>query len=216
MNTKKIIPTVFAYNKNTFDQKLKNLSFAKELHIDFMDGEFTEKKSVTLDDMTNIKDYPNINFGIHLMANEPLEYIGKIKKLGIKTIFIHYEAFETDTELQYTIETFKEKGLKVGLAINPSTEIEDVLYYEDILDKVMLMSVFPGEEGQKFISHTYSRIEELKKQIPHLEVSIDGGIDDTNAQEVIKAGSDVLCIGSYISSSDNPKKYYDTLTKIIK
>lgn len=215
MKDTKIIPTLFALNKEEFDSKLDKISFVPDIHIDFMDGNFTDKKSVLLNEMEKIKDYSN-NFQIHLMAREPEEYVSKIKKLGIKRVFIHYEVFETDTELFYAIELIKEKELEIGLVINPGTEVEEIFPYIDDIDCVLIMCVWPGREGQSFISNSYSRIKKLRDEFSNLEICVDGGINADNVKQIVESGANTLFVGSYVSSNGDSKKNYENLMNLIK
>ena len=215
MQKKKVIPTIFALDKKSFDIKLEKLKFAQIIHIDFMDGKFVSNKSVELNDIEIISDYKNIEFELHLMAYEPEQYIGKIKRLGIKRVLIQFEAFETDTELIYSLECFKDKEIEVFLVINPGTELEDVYSYFDDVKGIMLMSVWPGKEGQKFIENTLNRIKEVKNKYPKYTVQIDGGINDENASKIINSGADILSIGSYISSKENAKENFDKISNLL-
>ena len=94
MHKKEVIPTLFALDKENFNKKLTKISFSKKIHLDFMDGKFTQSSSILLNDMNEILNFKKIDFEIHLMAYEPEQYIGKIKKLGIKKVLIQFEAFE--------------------------------------------------------------------------------------------------------------------------
>lgn len=215
MLQKELIPTVFALDKETFDKKLEKLSFSKKLHLDFMDGKFTEKSSLSIKEMESISNHREIEFEIHLMAYEPEQYIGKISKLGISKVLLQFEAFETDSELSYSIDTFKQRGIEVFLVLNPGTDIEEATPYIDEIEGVMLMSVWPGMEGQNFISNTYTKIKKLKESFPNLTVQIDGGIKTDNAREILKSGADILSVGSFISSSKIPEEKYTELSSVL-
>lgn len=217
MNKKEIIPTLFALDKSVFEKKLQKLSkFSNKIHIDFMDGKFTSSSSVSINEMNQILEIKNIDFEIHLMAFEPEQYVSKIKKLGIKKVLIQFEAFETNTELMYSLELFKEKELKVFLVINPTTDVEEVFPYIDEISGIMLMSVWPGKEGQKFIENTYNKLVELRKNYPNVLIQVDGGISEINCEALFKAGADILSVGSYVSSSENSFENFEKLSSIAK
>ena len=215
MHKKEVIPTLFALDKESFDKKLNKIKFSKKIHLDFMDGKFTQCSSVSLNDMSEILNFKNIDFEIHLMAYEPEQYIGRIKKLGIKKVLIQFEAFETNTELMYSIESFKERELEVFLVINPGTDLEEVSPYFDEVSGIMLMSVWPGKEGQKFIENTYTKLVEIRKKFPKLIIQVDGGISEKNAFEILKVGADILSVGSYISSNENAEESFNKLSQIL-
>lgn len=217
MHKKEIIPTLFALDKGAFKKKLDTLSiFSKKIHIDFMDGKFTQGQSVSLNEMTDISEFKNINFELHLMAFEPEQYIGKIKKLGIKKVLIQFEAFETNTELTYSIDSFREKEVEVFLVLNPGTDVEEAFPYISEVNGIMIMSVWPGKEGQKFIENTYNKIITLRNKYSNVTIQIDGGISDKNSQKLIETGADILSVGSYISSNQNPKENFENLNLILK
>lgn len=217
MHKKEIIPTLFALDKSIFKKKLDKIGkFSNKIHLDFMDGKFTPSSSVSLNDMSDILEFKNVEFEIHLMAFEPEQYISKIKKLGIKKVLIQFEAFETNTELMYSIDLFKEKELKVFLVINPTTDVEEVYPYIDEVSGIMLMSVWPGKEGQKFIENTYNKIIELRENQPKVLIQIDGGVSESNTELLLKAGADILSVGSYITSSENSHENLEKLNLIIK
>ncbi len=215
MHKKEVIPTLFALDKEIFNRKLTKISFSKKIHLDFMDGKFTQNSSISLNDMSDILNFKKIDFEIHLMAYEPEQYIGKIKKLGIKKVLIQFEAFETNTELMYSIESFKERELEVFLVINPGTDLEEVYPYFDEVSGVMLMSVWPGAEGQKFIENTYNKLLEIRKKFPKIIIQVDGGISEKNALEILKSGVDILSVGSYISSNLNAEESFNKLSQIL-
>lgn len=215
MNSIQIIPTVFALDKETFDEKLNYLNFSKNLHLDFMDGNFTKNRSIIFSDMKSILNYPNIFFEVHLMANKPEIYLDKILKFNIKKVLIHFEVFKTEKELKESIKKFKEKNIELFLVLNPQTDVGDILKYIPEFDGVMFMSVFAGKQGQKFIEDTYDKIRDLRIFYPKIKIQIDGGIKEENIKKVIKSGVNIISVGSYISSNKNPKKSFEKLQKII-
>ncbi|MDA3855489.1 MAG: ribulose-phosphate 3-epimerase [Candidatus Woesearchaeota archaeon] len=211
----RILPTLFALNKEEFSNKLEKVSFSKKIHIDFMDGKFTDKKSVGFSEMDEILNTKDKVFFAHLMAYEPEEYASKIKKLNISRVYLHYEVFETDSDFQYAIEEFKSRNIEVGLAVNPGTDIEEISSYVEEIDSVLIMSVWPGKEGQTFISNTYSRTKELRGNFPKIEICVDGGINSENIKKASDSGIDVFCVGSYVSSDSHPKEHYQELEKLL-
>jgi len=213
---KEVIPTLFALNNETFNKKLNLLNFSNKIHIDYMDGKFVENKSIEINEIQNILNFPKIEFELHLMAYTPEIYASKIKKLKINKVLIQYEAFDSETELNYSLNCFKEKGIQIFLVINPGTDINEVMNYFDEIDGVMLMSVWPGKEGQKFIENTYNKIIEIRKKYPKTIIQVDGGINEENAKKLFEIGANIISVGSYISSNENPKEQFNKLEKIIK
>jgi ribulose-phosphate 3-epimerase len=213
----KIIPTIFALDIDTFEKKLKIMEFVSEIHLDFMDGEFTSKSTVFFSAMKSILNYPNINFQVHLMAKNPIQYLKQISLLGIKTVLIQEEVFDTCDDLGNCIYQFKDLNIDVYVVLNPSTSFDRVKNFFDIIHGIMLMSVVPGAEGQAFIKSTYNKVSNLRNMVEeNFIIQIDGGISSLNAEKLIKCGGNNLCVGSYISSSETPFENYQKLVNLIK
>lgn len=211
-----VIPTLFALDKNSFDEKLKLLMFSPKIHIDFMDGKFVNGKSVSFNEMKNIKTLKNIEFQVHLMAVEPTKYLDEILNLGISKVLIQEEVFETLEDIKYAIDCFKKAGLELFIVLNPDTGIDRIKSFLEIIDGIMLMSVWPGKEGQKFIESTYEKIKEIRDFVGlGFPIQIDGGVNDFNAMKLIEKGANMLNVGSYISSSKNPEGNYEKLIRIV-
>lgn len=211
----KVFPTVFALDSKVFNSKLENLKFAPSLHLDFMDGIFTHMKSVNFSEMRDILKYPEITFEVHLMAYEPQKYISEIKNLKIKKVLIHYEVFEKDEEITECIDLFKREKIKVFLVFKPDCDIRKALKFVNLIDGVMLMSVYPGKEGQSFIETTYEKVNLLRKNVPDLNIQVDGGINSENIRKLVRQGANLLSVGSFISSSTIPKDNYEKLVYLV-
>ncbi len=224
----KIIPTNFALNSEIFIKKLKILNFSKEIHIDFMDGIFTKNKSISIKEISNIiskNDFKNKYYEIHLMAFNPISYLDELIKTNITKVLFHIEAFYKENNLNYedliySINKFKKNNFKTFIVINPNSNIDSLNPILNYIDGIMFMSVEPGAEGQRFIKETLIKIKNIKNILKEKEINlpiqIDGGININNFQEIIESGIDIISIGSYISSNENPKKVYLELNSIIK
>ncbi len=211
-----VIPTLFALDKRQFEDKLKILEFADKIHLDFMDGKFVNGKSETLDEMNSIKKLKDKFFEIHLMALDPAQYIKKIKELGIKKVLIQEEPFKNTQDIEKNIRKFKDEGLELFIVLNPTTSIERIKPLFELIDGIMVMSVWPGKEGQSFIEESYQKINEIREFAGEgFPIQVDGGIKDMNAKQLIDAGATILSVGSHISSAKTPKKNYEKLNKII-
>lgn len=213
----KVIPTIFALDSETFEKKLKILEFAPEIHLDFMDGEFTSKSTVSFSEMNSILKYSDKVFQVHLMAKDPIKYVDSIKKLGIKTVLIQEEVFETADDLGKCIHQFKDLDIDVYIVLNPDTNFDRVKHFYEIIDGIMIMSVVPGAEGQAFIESTYDKIKQLlEAEEGSFPIQVDGGVTDLNSKKLVECGANNLCVGSYISSSDTPFENYQKLVNLIK
>lgn len=214
---KDIIPTIFALDNQTFKKKLDILNkFSKTLHIDLCDGKFVKTKTVSLKDCKDIKKYTkNINFQIHLMVQDPLSYIQDIKQLGIQKVFFHFEIKSNSQDLLEIKKKFEKNNLQVGLVINPSTKVDDIIPIISNFKYLMIMSVVPGAEGQEFDYLSLKKVKQLKKIYPKLYIQVDGGIKEEETKFLLENGCDGFCVGSHISSSENPQKNYNNLLSIV-
>ena len=213
----KIIPTIFALDYETFEKKLSILEFAPEIHLDFMDGEFTSKSTISFSEMSSILKYKDKLFQVHLMAKNPIQYLNQIKLLGIRTVLIQEEVFDTCDDLGNCIHQFKDENVDVYVVLNPNTDFNRIKYFFEIIDGIMIMSVIPGAEGQTFFESTYDKINYLFNMIDgSFPIQIDGGVSNINSEKLFKCGANNLCVGSYISSSNTPFENYQKLVNLIR
>lgn len=182
--------------------ELINKSEADWFHLDVMDGVFVPNISFGMPVISAIKKVAQKPLDVHLMIVQPECYIADFKQSGADILTVHYEAV---THLHRTVNAIKEEGMKAGVVLNPHT---NVLLLEDIInevDLVLLMSVNPGFGGQKFIDNTYSKIEKLKEMIlkkgSKALIEVDGGVNLTNAEKLVRSGVDVLVAGNSIFKS---------------
>jgi ribulose-phosphate 3-epimerase len=149
------------------------------------------------------------------MIVQPEKYLTAFRDAGADVLSVHTEA---STHLHRTLSEIRNLGMKAGVAINPHTNVEqlfDVLYLTDV---VCMMSVNPGFGGQKFIEHTYRKVEKLKNKIIQENTStlieIDGGVNADNASNLRKAGADVLVAGNFVFTAPNPAEVIKKLKEI--
>ena len=189
------------------DIEMINNSSADWFHVDVMDGVFVPNISFGFPVIEAIKKHAKKPLDVHLMIQNPDQYINEFKKAGADILTVHYEAC---THLHRTIQAIKEAGMKAGVALNPHTSVallEDVI--ED-LDLVLIMSVNPGFGGQKFIQNALVKVRQVKEMILNKKsnalIEVDGGVNLNTGAELLKAGADVLVAGSFVFNSDNPQK----------
>lgn len=187
--------------------EMLNESEAEWIHLDIMDGVFVPNISFGFPVMKAISRLTSKRLDVHYMIIHPENYIQQTAKLGAYVMTVHAE---TCKQLHDTINKIHAAGMKAGVSINPDSPlsmIEDVLIDADL---ILVMSVFPGFGGQKFIETSVDKVRELRKMIDNTGsnalIEVDGGIQSEQARVLVEAGADVLVAGSYVFNSDNPKK----------
>ena len=180
---------------------LLNKTDISYVHIDVMDGKFVSQKSLPLEEVLKLVSISKKKVDIHLMMDNPIEYIENLKELpNIEYVTIH---LEIDKDIKNILSKIKSYGYKSGLSIKPNTDINEILPYLDDIDLILLMTVEPGLGGQPFITDSSIRLKELKKIIKeNIRIEVDGGINNITIKEVPEA--DIAVVGSYITTSENP------------
>ena len=176
------------------------------IHFDVMDGKFVEAKTFGAEVVKEINEYCYFFKDVHLMTFNPEKDLTLYKNAGANQITFHYESVDKDN-IAKIINKIKNMGMKVGISIKPSTNIELIEEYLPLLDLVLVMSVEPGKGGQKFMEESLSKIEFLKQKKENNKylISVDGGINQDTCALVNKAGADVVVVGTYLTK--------DTITK---
>ena len=194
-------------NVSILSNDLKPIDIIKKLdnskcdliHLDIMDGKFVKNKTWTFSEIKKLTSYSHLPLDVHLMVEKPEKYIEDYALLNTNDIIFHYEAVK---DIESMINLIKSYGLKVGIAVNPNTNVELLFPYLNKIDLVLIMSVYPGESGQSFIENSLEKIKILKEEIIKQEVKtlieVDGGINDETALLCKEAGVDVLVSASFI------------------
>jgi len=166
-------------------------------HFDIMDGSFVPNFTMGPDMIKTLRPYSATPFDVHLMIQEPERYIDLFADAGADMISVHAEA---TIHLQRTLQSIRNRGLKAGVALNPSTPLSVLDYVWDIVDYVVLMTVNPGFAGQKFIPLTFDKIAQLKEMITQkgldIEIQVDGNISYDTIPKVLEKGADMLVCGT--------------------
>lgn len=194
------------------DIEMLNESNCDWFHLDVMDGVFVPNISFGFPVMEAMKRHARKPLDVHLMIERPEKFIPEVQRLGALVMNVHQEAC---VHLHRVLQQIRHTGMMSGVTLNPSTPVSMV---EDVLeeaDLVMLMSVNPGFAGQRFIEHTYEKVERLREMIDrrHLPtlIEVDGGVCRENAARLYEAGADVLVAGSAVFRAQNPVEEVDIL-----
>lgn len=178
--------------------KLIDQSITDYIHVDLMDGIYVDNKNFTINEVIDDLKDTHKPLDIHLMVNKPEEYINYLAKLHPEFITFHLDS--TDNPLD-VIDLIKDYNIKVGIAINPNEDIYILDNYYNLIDYVLIMSVYPGKGGQEFIPDVLNKVKLLENK--ELLIGIDGGINSTNINNLRDYKIDIIVSGSFICMSDN-------------
>lgn len=215
----KIAPSILSANFSKLGEEIKEveLAGADYIHVDVMDGHFVPNITIGPLIVEAIKPVTNLPLDVHLMIENPDQYIRIFAEKGASIITVHQEACP---HLHRTIHLIKDMNVKAGVVINPATPIKMIKEILPYVDLVLIMTVNPGFGGQSFIHEMIPKIKaisELKeKNNYHYEIEVDGGVNIETAKLCTDVGADVLVAGSAIFNQKDRKKAIEDLRKAIK
>ncbi|WP_201713755.1 ribulose-phosphate 3-epimerase [Rossellomorea arthrocnemi] len=212
----KIAPSILSANFTELGNEIKDVEMggADYIHVDVMDGHFVP--NITLGPMIvkAIRPLTKLPLDVHLMIENPSQYIDAFADAGADYITVHVEA---DPHLHRTIQMIKNKGVKAGVVLNPGTPAESIKPILPDVDMVLLMTVNPGFGGQSFIPSVVPKIKQIREWAmelnPTLEIEVDGGINPETAAICAEAGADVFVAGSAIYNQKDRGAAIDELKK---
>ncbi len=180
---------------------------ADMIHCDVMDGMFVPNLTFGQKTIADIKKCTRITLDVHLMIDAPERYLDKFIEAGADRLAFHIEATDFARE---NLTRIKVSGVKAGIAISPDTPLEKAFALLDYCNFVIVMGVYPGFGGQKYIPRTTDRIKKLAAEIKRrdldVEIEIDGGVIGDNMKEIADAGATVMVSGNYLFGAENPSK----------
>ena len=216
MSSIKIAPSILSADFSQLGNEIKRLekAGADMIHVDVMDGHFVPNLTMGPPVIKTLRKYTNLPFDVHLMISPVHKYIKDYAEAGANIITIHPEATEN---LEMSIKHIKDLGKKVGVSLNPNTQIDVIKNFLSNINLVLIMSVHPGFGGQKFMPEVLDKIKKLKKikdqKNLKFDIEVDGGINFDNSKLVIDAGANILVSGTAVFENNNGdiKKNIDTL-----
>lgn len=210
-------PSILAADFKVLGQEMKKTeeNGAAYIHFDVMDGMFVPSISFGMPVLASIHDATEQFMDAHLMVQEPIRYVEAFQKAGADYVTVHLESCE---DVKTTLDKIHACGMKAGLAVNPETDVKELVPYLEDVEMILIMSVHPGFGGQKFIPESLDKIREVRAMLneKNLETDIqaDGGIYVENVREVLDAGANVIVAGSAVFRGDageNTAKFMEIL-----
>ena len=201
-----ISPSILSADFSRLGDDIRRLeqSGADMIHVDVMDGHFVPNLTIGPPVIKSLRKYTSLPFDVHLMINPVHKYIKDYSDAGADIITFHPEATENILE---TINLIKSLNKKVGISLNPNTEIKAAEEHLDKVDLILIMSVYPGFGGQKFIGDVVQKIKDLDKirtKLKHsFKIEIDGGINFETSKIAVQAGVDILVSGTTVFRENN-------------
>lgn len=201
-----IAPSMLAADFLHLEKDVQTVNAHADLfHLDVMDGVFVPNISFGFPVIEAIARIAEKPLDVHLMIVRPENYVERFAKVGAEMISFHLNATENPSAVLAQIHSY---GVKAGLVINPDLPVESLFPYLKDTDFILLMSVFAGFGGQKFIESTYERVRVLKAEIDRqglsVPIQVDGGVSADNAKTLVEAGAEILVAGSAVFKAEDP------------
>ncbi len=207
-----IAPSILSGDFANLESDIKMLENAGAdwIHVDVMDGHFVPNLTIGAPVVKALKKVANIPLDVHLMIENPENYIEDFAKAGSYMITVHFEATKENT--LKAIQQIKSYGIKAGLSIKPKTKPEEIKEYLNHLDLVLIMTVEPGFGGQEFMEDCAKKIKYIKENSKEdMIIEVDGGINDKTAKICKEYGANALVAGNYIYKSSNIQEAINSL-----
>lgn len=206
-----ITPTITTSDPHEYRDQMELIAtYSEGVHLDFADGVFAPTELLHLDQAWRSDDLVT---HVHIMYQKPLEVIDDIIQLEADLVILHTES----DDLKECLELLQENGTRTGIALLPETSVADLveLDIDNLFDHVLIFGGHLGYQGGKADLDQLAKVEKLKEHYPDIELSWDGGVNEENAQQISKAGIDIINVGGTLKNSKNPQKTYASLTSLV-
>lgn len=210
----KISPSILACDFTKLGEEIESICLggAEMAHLDVMDGIFVTNISFGLPVIESIRKSTSMFLDVHLMITQPERYISRFIDAGADLVTFHIEATDCPEEC---LEIIRSRGKKAAISVKPNTPVEDIYPYLDRCDMILVMTVEPGYGGQALIPECLEKVKKLKAEIDKrgldIDIQVDGGINEKNAEEAKLAGANVLVAGSAVFKYEDRKSAIDKL-----
>lgn len=213
-----LAPSILSADFNRLGEQIQRVEKAacRWLHIDIMDGMFVPSISFGMPVVKSIRKESSLYFDVHMMVKDPERYVEEFQSCGADMITVHAEACR---DLAATVKKIHETGADAGVAVNPDTPLSAVTDVMDQVEMILIMSVYPGFGGQKYIPESTERIRTLRrmldeKGLEHVHIQVDGGINRATIDEVLAAGANIIVAGSAVFGSNIEQNVRELQEKI--
>ncbi|HBK4689193.1 ribulose-phosphate 3-epimerase [Serratia marcescens] len=211
-----ILPSIFGADILRLQEEIKFLEAENTaiLHVDLMDGTYVSNIAFGPNQIAAMKKASSMIFDVHMMLANPERHIDEVIKTGAEMISVHYES---TPHVHYIIQKIKQAGRKAGVVLNPGTPEGMIEYLLDDIDYILIMTINPGQPGQKFIEKSLEKIKNTKKMIAGraIQIEVDGGVNAEVARKVKEVGADLIVVGGALFNG-SPQENYQALRMAIQ
>ena len=206
----KVVPAILTEDLKALETMIRQAeSFTTYVQFDIMDGQFVPSRSITAEHLASLP--MKLSWEVHLMVQQPEDYLESFWKAGAQKVVFHYEATSSPEKV---ISQVRSLGLGVGLALNPETPVSHIQSLVSKVDSVLFLTVNPGFYGSPFIPEVLDKALEIRNVQPKLEIGVDGGIKEGNIAQIAQLGIDVIYVGSAIFLQPEPGESFRHLVAL--
>jgi len=203
----KVVPAILTDDSKALEMLIRQAeSFTNYVQVDIMDGRFVPSKSINHDSLANIN--MKLNWEVHLMVEQPENYVKHFHQAGAQKVVFHYEATSSPHDV---ISQTRSLGMGIGLAVNPETPVSAINFLISEVDSILLLAVHPGFYGSQFIPEVLGKVAEIRSVSHDVEIGMDGGMKEDNVAKAARIGVDVIYVGSAIFLQPQPGESFKRL-----